>query len=457
MIRKISIINKIIVVLLIILILVLVLCSCDRTNHINNIHSKNQISQEFENKLNEYAKVLICVGINVKPGDKVYIECPVDDRYFGRKCVSEAYNAGAANVEVNWIDQETNHERYLKASDDSLRNVPEYVNSLKNGSAKDGASILSLLYVNPSVNEDIDSNKISAYQSSKNKTLKEYLALANNNKIPWCAAAIPQEEWAHKLFPDKSSDEAVSKLWDLIFEDARVKGDGSAIDSWNNHFNNLSNWKNKMNEYNFKSLHYTNSLGTDIDIELPINHLWTTASEEKTPNGHMFCPNIPTEEIYTAPKRSGVNGTVYSSKPLALGNTLVEGIRFELKDGKIISANADKGEDALKQYINTDEGASYFGEVALVPYDSIISKQNIIYYQTLFDENAACHIAFGYSFPYCLKNGVNMSKEQLLEAGMNQSETHIDFMVGTNDLKIVGKTQDGREITVFENGNYAFN
>ena len=207
-----------------------------------------------------------------------------------------------------------------------------------------------------------------------------------------------------------------------------------------------------MTEYNFKTLHYTNEMGTDLTIDLPENHMWLSGQAQTTSN-RPFIANIPTEEIYTSPLKNSANGTVYASKPLVIRGTVIEGIRFDLKDGKIIEAHADKGEDVLKAELDSEESARYFGEVALVPYDSAISNQNLLFYNTLFDENAACHIAFGFSYPTCIKGGSNMTEDQLQALGLNQCGIHNDFMVGTKDLKIVGTTHDGKEVTVFENGN----
>lgn len=207
-----------------------------------------------------------------------------------------------------------------------------------------------------------------------------------------------------------------------------------------------------MTEYNFKTLHYTNEAGTDFTIDLPANHLWLGGQSQTTYN-RSFVANVPTEEIFTSPLKNSANGTICASKPLVIRGTVIEGIRFVLKDGKIVEAHADKGEDVLLAELDSDEAARYFGEVALVPFDSAISNQNLLFYNTLFDENAACHIAFGFSYPTCIKGGSSMTEAQLEAQGLNQCSIHNDFMVGTKDLKIVGTTHDGKEITVFENGN----
>ena len=209
-----------------------------------------------------------------------------------------------------------------------------------------------------------------------------------------------------------------------------------------------------LNEYHFKYLHYTNSLGTDLTIQLPEDHLWA-AGNSVMKNGVEFVANMPTEEIFTAPLKTGINGVVYSAMPLVDSGNIIDKFYFIIRDGKIVEAHAEKGEEFLKAAISVDEGASYFGEVALVPYDSPISNQKILFYNTLFDENASCHLAFGEAYPECIEGGESMTREEVQAHGLNYSLTHVDFMVGTADLSIVGTTHDGREIPVFINGNFA--
>ena len=242
-------------------------------------------------------------------------------------------------------------------------------------------------------------------------------------------------------------------LWDAIFSACRVSGTGDAVARWREHLKTLRERTEKLNAYRFRSLHYQNSLGTDLTVELPEGHLWQSG-EEKTPKGQPFVANMPTEEIFTAPLREGINGVVYASMPLVHDGNIIDKFHFVVRDGQIVEAVAEKGEDVLRAAISVDEGASYFGEVALVPYDSPISNLKLLFYNTLFDENAACHIAFGEAYP-CIEGGRDMTKEQLKEKGLNDSITHVDFMIGTKDLSIVGTTHDGREIPVFVNGNFA--
>lgn len=216
----------------------------------------------------------------------------------------------------------------------------------------------------------------------------------------------------------------------------------------------LKRHMDQLNELYLESLHYTNGLGTDLIIRLPEDHVWV-AGNSITKSGVSYIANMPTEEVFTAPLREGIDGVVYASRPLVHNGTVIDKFSFVIKEGKITEAHAETGEETLKAAVALDEGASYFGEVALVPYDSPISRQNLLYYSTLFDENASCHLAFGKAYPDCIRGGEAMSKEERKAHGLNDSLTHVDFMVGTVDLSITGRTRDGREVPIFINGNFA--
>ena len=234
----------------------------------------------------------------------------------------------------------------------------------------------------------------------------------------------------------------------------RIQGDGTAVSAWRQHLDTLGRRKKLLNEYHFKYLHYTNSLGTDLTIELPDDHLWAAGNSE-TPAGVGFVANLPTEEIFTAPLKMGANGTVCAALPLVNNGSIIEDIRFTVREGRIVEAKASRGEDVLNAAIAVDDGARYFGEVALVPYDSPIRSSGLLFYNTLYDENASCHLAFGEAYPECIRGGESMTKEELKAHGLNDSVTHVDFMVGTADLSITGMTHDGKEVPIFRDGNFA--
>ena len=404
-------------------------------------------------KLQEYARLLVRVGLNVQKGQKVVISCPVECAWFARMCAAEAYEAQCREVVMNWHDDAMTRMKYLKAEEVVFEEVPEWRARFFNDQAKEGAAYLAISATDPENLKGVDPQRLVKSQQSSGKALKDFDRLQMCGGFPWCIASIPIPSWAKKVFPDCGEDEAMEKLWDAIFSAVRIDGDGTCVDKWQQHLDTLRQRLEKLNELNFKSLHYTNSLGTDLTVELPEGHVWE-AGNDMTLGGLPYIANIPTEEIFTAPLKTGVNGVVYSSMPLVNDGNIIDGFHFVVKDGKIVEAHAEVGEETLKGAISVDEGASYFGEVALVPYDSPISNQNILFYNTLFDENAACHIAFGEAYP-CLKDGHGLSKEELKQRGLNDSITHVDFMIGTPDLSIVGTTHDGTEIPVFVNGNFA--
>ena len=271
------------------------------------------------------------------------------------------------------------------------------------------------------------------------------------NEFTWCVCSVPSRAWAHAVCPEISEEQAEERLWREILAACRVDG-GDAVRNWKEHSDELHRRVDILNGYAFKSLRYRNAAGTDVTAELPEGHYWA-GGEEVAANGTVFSANIPTEEVFTLPKRDGVNGTLVATRPLIHNGTLIEGLRFVVRDGRIAEAHADKGEEILKAAIAVDEGASYFGEVALVPYDSPISRSGILFLNTLFDENASCHFAFGSAYP-CIRGAENMTEEELKESGVNSSMTHVDFMIGSEDLEITGITHDGDEISVFRNGNF---
>lgn len=408
----------------------------------------------MEEKLQEYARLLIRVGLNVQKGQTLVISAPVECAHFARLCAAEAYDAGSREVVMNWHDDQLGRMKYLRADEGVFDTVPLWRRHFFNDYALEGAAYLAISATDPENFRGVDSKRIVKAQQASGRALREFDRLQMCGGFPWCIASIPIPSWAKAVFPGVGEDEAMTKLWNAIFEAVRISGDGRAVERWERHIATLGKRLEKMNGYNFKSLHYTNALGTDLTVELPEGHVWE-AGNDVTLSGQTYIANMPTEELFTSPLKTGVNGVVYSSVPLVNDGNIIDKFHFVVKDGKIVAAHAEKGEEFLQAAISVDEGASYFGEVALVPYDSPISNQKILFYNTLFDENAACHIAFGEAYP-CLKGGQQMTKDELKARGLNDSITHVDFMVGTRDLSIIGATHDGREIPVFVDGNFAF-
>ncbi|MBQ5739281.1 MAG: aminopeptidase [Oscillospiraceae bacterium] len=408
----------------------------------------------MEQKLREYAKLLVEVGVNIHKGQTLVISSPVECAHFARLCATAAYDAGCREVVLNWSDDYLSREKFLRADSEIFDSVPAWREQFYNNYAKEGEAYLAISASDPETLAGVDHDRLLRSQKASAEALDPFYQQQMKNGFPWCIASIPIPSWAKKVFPDLSEDAAMTKLWDAIFQTVRISGDGTAVEKWREHLSMLDVRKEALNALKLKKLHYKNSLGTDLSIELPEGHLWASGGGVAA-NGRAFVANMPTEEIFTAPKKTGINGVVYASMPLVDNGNIIDKFRFTVKDGKIVEAVAEKGEEFLKVAISVDEGASYFGEVALVPYDSPISNQKILFYNTLFDENASCHLAFGEAYPECIEGGTEMTREEREAHGLNYSVNHVDFMLGTADLSIVGTTADGREVQIFKDGNFA--
>jgi len=409
---------------------------------------------KFNKKLNDYAKLCVKVGINLQPGEPLVINAPVEGVEFVRLVAKHAYEAGASEVHVNWNDEILTKLKYENAPMEVFENFPKWYADGLEDYAKKGAGFLSISAQDPELLKDIDPKKIAANNKSSALALKEWRKYTMNDINSWCIVSIPTKSWAKRVFPNVSEDEAVELLWDKIFSATRMDLD-DPIAAWQEHVATLKQKMNFLNEKNFKELHYTSSNGTNLTVKLPTGHIWVGGGS-KNSKGTYFVANMPTEEVFTMPLKTGVDGVVYSTKPLNYGGKLIKDFKFTFKEGRVVDFEAKVGQEILSDLLNIDEGAKYLGEVALVPFNSPISNTNTVFLNTLFDENASCHFALGKAYPTNIKGGENMTEEELEAHGVNNSLTHVDFMIGTSDLSIVGKTQDGKEIQIFENGNWAF-
>ena len=404
-------------------------------------------------KQEDYARLLLAEGLNLQKGQLLAIDCPVDEAWFARLCARAAYDMGCREVVMNWSDDALAREKYLRAADEVFDSVHSWTADFYEKVSAEGGAWLAIHASDPENLKGCDARRIQRAQIASGKALANFRKRETNNEFPWCVCSVPTEGWAKKVFPALEGPAAMERLWETILETAYVDG-GDAAANWRAHVAELRRRTEALNRLAFRTLHYQNSLGTDLTVALPEGHFWAGGAEKCLSTGLDFSANIPSEEVYTLPVKTGVEGVVCASKPLSLHGNLVEHFGFELKAGKIVRAWAEKGEDVLQKAIAVDEGASYLGEVALVPYDSPISRSGLLFYNTLFDENAACHFAFGEAYP-CLTGAETMAPEELRARGVNESMTHVDFMVGTADLSITGVTADGREVPVFVNGNFA--
>jgi aminopeptidase len=407
----------------------------------------------FQQKLEKYAELAVKVGVNIQKGQTLVVRTPLSAAELVRLVAKKAYEAGAKNVHVEWSDEELTKAKFELAPDEAFHEFPEWVAKGYEEMAENGAAFLSITGSNPDLLKDADPERVSNANKASGKAMEGFRSYIMSDKISWSIVGVPSEGWAKKVFPDDSAEKAVEKLWDAIFAATRVHED-DPVAAWQSHLANLDEKMNSLNEKHYHALHYT-AEGTDLVIELPKTHLWVSGGSINK-EGVSFVANMPTEEVFTSAKKTGVNGTVSSTKPLNYGGTLINNFSLTFKDGKVIDYKAEEGYETLKRLLNTDEGASFIGEVALVPHKSPISDTNILFYNTLFDENASNHLALGSAYAFCIEGGKEMTKEELEKNGLNTSLTHVDFMMGSADMNIDGVYEDGKREPIFRNGNWAF-
>lgn len=404
--------------------------------------------------LHKYAQLIVKTGLNIQKKQTLVIFAPIECANFARMVAEIAYDEGAREVVIDWKDELSSKIRFLKAPDEIFDEFPDWKKEFYNFYANNGAAFLSIAASDPELMKDVDPERISRARKASNTALIEYSERLMSNKNAWCVASVPTASWAKKVFPQLDEDRAVEQLWEAILKSVRADKE-DPVKAWDEHKATLSKNIDYLNKIGLKQLHIKNSLGTDLTIELPKGHIWMGGSDHTT-DGVEFVANMPTEEIFTLPAREGVNGVVFSSMPLNYNGTLIENFSLTFEKGRIVDFKAEKGYETLKRLIETDEGSHYLGEIALVPYDSPISNMKILFYNTLFDENASCHLAIGKAYPVCLEGSEGMSKEELEAAGVNDSLIHVDFMFGTSDLEIEGLLHNGETIAIFKEGNFAF-
>lgn len=405
----------------------------------------------------EYAKLIVRVGSNVQPGQRLVIHSDVESVDFTRLCVEEAYKAGAKDVILEWNDPVIGRYAYEYQDIETLEEVRPYMLDKLQYFMDEKVARLNVYTPNPGILEGIDPEKIqrTAIAQMKPEVRQKFKQHSMNNVTQWCLASIPSKDWAKKVFPEQSEEEAVQSLWEAILGAVRVTEGQDPVEAWKVHNETLHNHNAKLNEYNFKSLHFKNAKGTDLVVGLVKDHVWSGGAETAA-NGVVFNPNMPTEEAFTMPDRNNVNGVVYSTTPLNYGGVLIDEFWLRFEDGKVVDFDAEQNRDSLERLLNFDEGSRHIGEIALISHDSPISNLNILFYNTLFDENASCHMALGAAYPMNIKGGNQMSQDELREKGANTSSQHEDFMFGSHDMKIVGLTQDNQEVDVFVDGNFVF-
>lgn len=406
----------------------------------------------LEEKIEKLAELAVKIGVNVGKGDTVEINIPVDRVDLARKLVEQSYKAGAHKVLVNWSDDYNTLLAYTYQTLETLQDVPDHKFNRDETLLKEGVKQIFVKSTDPELLKDIDPAKVKAVSVSLANKLNPLKKYRMNDITSWTIISAPNEAWAKKVFPN--SKDPVNDLWEAIFETTRVNKE-NPIESWKNNIDLLTTKAKWLNEQAFETLHYKSSNGTDLLLGLPDGHIWRAAFT-KNKKGEEFVPNMPTEEVYSLVDRNKVEGKVFSSKPLAYNGNIIEDFWVEFKDGKVIDFDAKKGKQTFEDLLNSDEDRSRrLGEVALVPFDSPISNSNILFFNTLFDENASCHIALGAAYPTTIEGGTDLSSEELEKRGANQSIVHVDFMIGTKDLDITGIKKDGTKVPVFKNGDWA--
>ncbi len=417
--------------------------------HIDGGKNMNQ----FEQNLEKYAELAVHVGVKVEKGQTLVINAPLPAAEFVRRIAEKAYEAGAKNVHVEWQDEKLTRIKYEKAPDEAFAEFPMWKAKGYEEMAENGAAFLSIYSPNPDLLKGIDPKRIATANKTGATAMKNYRSYLMADKARWSIISVPTVEWAKKIFPDATEEQAVEQLWEAIFKVTRVDQE-DPIAAWQQHNETLKQKVEYLNSKQYKQLVYE-APGTNLTVELPENHVWQGGGSISQ-SGIPFNPNMPTEEVYTMPHKDGVNGTVRSTKPLNYAGNVIDNFTLTFENGKVVDFTAEEGYDTLKHLLDTDEGARRLGEVALVPHHSPISDSGLIFYNTLFDENASNHLALGEAYPVNLEGGTSMSPEELAERGANKSLVHEDFMIGSAEMNIDGVTKDGVREPIFRNGNWAF-
>ena len=409
--------------------------------------------KNFDQLLESYAELAVKMGVNIQTGQTLVIRTPIvaEAQDFVREVTKKAYETGAKNVIVDWSDEQLERIKYDMAPDEAFKEFPMWKAKGFEELAEQGAAFMSIHAANPDLLKGVDPEKISTANRVAGKAMKTYRNYTMSSKVSWTVVSVPTPEWAKKVFPNLNDTEAIDALWEKIFQTTRILG--NTLDNWEKHVKILDEKMDFLNNLNIKSLHFQ-APGTDLTMELADKHTWMSGGNENS-QGTYFIANLPTEEVFSMPKKTGVNGYVKSTKPLNYGGTLIDNFTLTFKDGRIVDYKAESGEETLKHLVEIDEGSHFLGEVALVPHHSPISDTGIIFYNTLFDENASCHLAIGAAYPFNIQDGPSMSEEERAQLGANDSLAHVDFMIGSDNLSIDATTHSGKTLPIFRDGNWA--
>ncbi|MGP1413793.1 MAG: aminopeptidase [Bacillales bacterium] len=406
-----------------------------------------------KNYLKKYAYLIAKSGANVQKNQEVIINASFDQIDFIRMLVKECYKLGAKDVTVLWSDPELTIYDFKYKKQKDLNTLKDWEHARWEYYVKNKPCRIYITSDDPSALSKINLKKYSASNKALMPIIRKYRDQIDGY-YQWCIAGVPSAGWAKKVFPNLSKSKAIEALWDVIFKVSRID-DNDPVLNWEKHDSNLTVNCKKLNDLNLVELRYKNSLGTNLKIGLIKDVIWLGGGEKVKNSDIFFQPNIPTEEIFTSPMKGKAEGIVYASKPLSYQGNIIDKFWLKFENGKVVDFDAEVGKDVLKEMLSVDENASYLGECALIPYDSPINNTNLLFYETLYDENASCHLAVGRGFPMLMKNNENMTLEEITSKGINNSGSHVDFMIGTKDLEIIGIDDKGKKHTIFKNGNWA--
>ena len=407
----------------------------------------------FDEKLVSYADLVAEVGLNVQAGQQLMIAAPIEASPLLARVSEAAYKRGVRYVYPFYNDDALTLARFQYAPRDSFDFYPAWLAQGMLEMLNQNGARLSVTGGDPDLLKDQDGDAIAAVQKAAQTALKPFMQKVMNDAVNWCVVAVATPAWAEKVFPDAPEGERVGKLWDAIFKAVRADSD-DAVANWQAHLGELEARRGHLNERRYRALHYR-APGTDLLLGLADGHIWRGGASENDA-GTTFVANLPTEEVFSAPHRARVEGTVHSSKPLSYSGQLIDDFSLTFKDGRVTEVKAAQGQDALERLLATDEGATRLGEVALVPHSSPISQSGLLFYNTLFDENAASHLALGRAYRFCADGGTTMSDAEAEAVGLNDSLTHVDFMIGSAEMEITGVRDDGSEEPVMHAGEWAF-
>jgi len=403
--------------------------------------------------LKKYAHLAAATGVNIQKGQDVIVNASFDQPDFVRYVVEACYKAGARHVKVEWGNTPDIEKTIIKYETvDTLAEVPSWVVERFKYYIEKNPARIYIMSEDPDGLKGVDQEKMAKFQMKRYPIVKPFIDQMEN-QYQWCILAVPGKAWAKKVFPNVTASKALDLLWDAILKTARVTDD--PVQAWKDHNADLLHRCDRLNSMNLDYLHYEASNGTNLKVWMLDKCLWLGGGETSL-KGVYFNPNIPSEECFTTPIRGKAEGVVYASKPLSYHGQMIENFHFVFKDGKAVECHAEKNEELLKKMIAMDEGASYLGECALVPFESPINQTGVLFFNTLFDENAVCHLALGRGFSNCVKDFEKYQKADFDAMGINTSMIHVDFMIGTRDFKVTGHTRDGKDIAIFKNGTWAF-